>query len=98
MPGNIGYIRWDVFVDNIKEAQPIYEAAFKLMFNAKALIIDMRYNGGGNPETVNTMLSCFFDKKLPMNHIINYKHDTVKYYTDPNITDFKLKMPVYILT
>jgi hypothetical protein len=98
MPGNIGYIRWDVFVDNIKEARPVYEAAFKLMYNAKALIIDLRYNGGGNPETVNAMLSCFFDKKLPMNHIINYKHDTVKYYTDPNLTDFKLKMPVYILT
>lgn len=98
MPNNIGYVRWDGFVGNTKEAQPTYDAAFKFASNAKALIIDMRYNGGGSPETVNALLNYFFDKKLPMNHIIDHKHDTVKHYTNPSITTFKLNMPVYILT
>lgn len=98
MPGDIGYVRWDGFVGYTKEAQPIYDAAFRFVSNAKALIIDMRYNGGGSPETVNAMLNYFFDKKLPMNHIIDHKHDTVKHYSDPSVTAFKLNMPVYVLT
>lgn len=98
MPGNIGYVRWDGFVGHTKEAQPTYDAAFKFVSNTKAIIIDMRYNGGGSPETVNAILDYFFDKKLPMNHIIDHRHDTVKNYTDPAETTFKLNMPVYILT
>jgi hypothetical protein len=98
MPGNIGYLRWDGFVDCTKEAQPTYEAAFKFVSNAKALILDMRFNGGGSPETVNAMLNYFFNKKLPMNHIIDFKRDTVKHYVDPSLTSFKLNMPVYVLT
>jgi retinol-binding protein 3 len=98
MPGNIGYIRWDEFAEHTKEAQLTYEAAFKFASNTKALIIDMRYCRGGWPPTVNAMLNYFFDKKLSMNHIISYKHDTVKNYTDPTVTAFTLNMPVYILT
>lgn len=98
MPGNIAYLRWDGFVGFTEQAKPTYEAAFKFVSNAKALIIDMRYNGGGSPETVNAMLNYFFDRKLPMNHIIDYKRDTVKWYTNPSATAFKLSMPVYVLT
>jgi len=98
LPGNIGYVRWDGFVGWTREALPTYDAAFRFVSNSKALIIDMRYNGGGSPETVNAMLNYFFDKKLPMNHIIDHKGDTVKYYTNPAGTTFKLIMPVYVLT
>jgi C-terminal processing protease CtpA/Prc len=98
MAGDIGYIRWDMFVSCVDEVKPTYDAAFKFVNNTKGLIIDMRYNGGGSPETVNAMLNYFFDKKLPMNHIIDHNHDTTKHYTDPTVTSFKLKMPVYVLT
>ena len=33
-----------------------------------------------------------------MNHIINHMHDTVKNYSNPTVTTFKLNMPVYVLT
>ena len=95
---DIGYVRWDVFVGFTEEAKPIYDAAFRFVSNARAVIIDMRYNGGGSPEMVNALLNYFFDKKLPMNHIIDFKRDTVKHYTNPSATAFKLNMPVYILT
>ena len=95
---NIGYVRWDGFVGHVKEALPTYDAAFKFVSNAKALIIDMRYNGGGSPDMVGAALNYFFDKKLPMNHIIDHKHDTAMRYTDPTATNFKLTMPVYVLT
>lgn len=98
LPGNIGYLRWDGFVGPTMVAKPTFENAFQFVSNTNALIIDMRYNGGGSPETVNAMLNYFFDKKLPMNHIIDHKNDTVKHYTEPAATNFKLKMPVYVLT
>lgn len=98
LPGNIGYIRWDGFAGNLPEVTPIMDGAFRFVANTKALIIDMRYNGGGSPETVLAMENYFFDKKIPMTHIIDFKKDTLKQYTDPNKTTFKLKMPVYILT
>lgn len=98
LPGNIGYVRWDGFSEFTKEAQPVYDAAFRFVSNARALIIDMRYNGGGSPDMVNTLLNYFFDKRLPMNHIISHTRDTMKNYTDPKATSFKLTMPVYILT
>lgn len=96
--GNIGYVRWDGFVGFTEEARPIFDAAFKFVSNARALIIDMRYNGGGSPTTVNATLDYFFNKRLPMNHIIDYKLDTVKHYSNPSATAFKLNMPVYVLT
>lgn len=98
MQGNIGYIRWDEFAEHTKEAKNTYEAAFRFVSNTKALIIDMRYCRGGWPPTVNAFLNYFFEKRLPMNHIIDHNLDTIKYFTDPKATPFKLNMPVYVLT
>jgi hypothetical protein len=98
MPGNIGYVRWDGFEGYTEEARPTYESAFRFVSNTDALIIDMRYNGGGSPQTVNAMLNYFFNKRLPMNHIIDYRRDTIKNYTNPSTSPFILTMPVYILT
>ncbi len=97
LPGNIGYLRWDGFVGMVDEAAPIFKSAFKLVEHTNALIIDMRYNGGGSPDMVLHTQNYFFDKKAGMNHIFSRK-DTIKRYTDPSKTEFKLKMPVYILT
>lgn len=97
LPENIGYVRWDEF-NGMEEAIPTINAAFQFVANTKALIIDMRYNGGGWRDAVLTMQNYFFDKKLALNHSINFNNDTVKVYTDPAKTDFKLLMPVYILT
>lgn len=98
LPGNIGYLRWDAFDGDTEEAFKTFNAAFQFVANTKALIIDMRYNGGGSPETVLAMQNYFFNEKVPMNHIIDWKNDTIKRYTDPGKTDFKLRMPVYVLT
>jgi retinol-binding protein 3 len=97
LPGNIGFLRWDGFTGMVEEAAPTFKAAFKLVENTNALIIDMRYNGGGSPDMVLHTQNYFFDKKVPMNHIVTRK-DTAMRYTDPSKTEFKLKMPVYILT
>jgi hypothetical protein len=98
LSGNIGYVRWDGFVPLVDEAKPTLDAAFKFVSNCRALIIDMRYNGGGSPDMVLQIQNYFFDQKVTMNEIISRSNDTLKRFTDPSKTDFKLNMPVYILT
>ncbi len=98
LPGNIGYIRWDGFAGQVAEAAPTVAAAFLFTGNTDALIIDLRYNGGGSPDMVLHMQDYFFAERTHMNDIIQGGRDTLVRYTDPKRTDFKLNMPVYILS
>gem|GEM_PF-389790 len=98
LPGNIGYLRWDGFSWFIEEAKPTFNAAFQFVGNCKALIIDMRNNGGGSPQMVLQTASYFFEQKTRWNDIVDRNMDTVKGWTDPSVSNFKLNMPVYILT
>ncbi len=98
LPGNIGYLRWDVFCGLTDEALPTTNGALRFVSNCSALIIDMRNNGGGSPDMVVQLQSYFFKEKTPMNYTITRSNDTLKRCADPAKTDFKLSMPVYILT
>ena len=60
--GNVGYIDTTNFMDLNFAKKPI-AAAMQLVENTDALIIDMRYNGGGSPETVQFFCSYLFDEK-----------------------------------
>jgi hypothetical protein len=98
LQGNVGYLRFDWFCQFIDEAKPTLEAAARFVSNSKALIIDMRYNGGGFPEMVLQVQHYFFTEKTRMNDIIDSKNDTLQRWADPALTNFSLDMPVYILT
>ncbi|MCW3084179.1 MAG: hypothetical protein JWP12_1545 [Bacteroidetes bacterium] len=100
LPGNIGYIRFDGFTEFIEDAKPTLKASFQFVKYTKALIIDLRYNGGGDAEMSSQIESYFFSKKTRMNDIIDRFNDTTyEMYADPAKTDsFTLSMPVYILT
>lgn len=98
LQGNIGYLRLDRFYPFVDEGKPTLEGAFRFVSNCKALIIDMRYNGGGVPDMVLQTQSYFFTEKTRMNDIIDSKNDTIKRWADPTTTNFRLSMPVYILT
>jgi len=100
LPGNIGYLIFNVFVEFIEEAKPIIASAFGFLVNSDAIIIDLRENTGGEPEMVSQLESYFFKEKTPMNSIIQRANkDTTFYFADPAKTDgLTLSMPVYILT
>jgi hypothetical protein len=98
LPGNIGYLRWDVFSEFVDDGKPTVEAALRFVAGTSALIIDMRNNGGGSPDMVLQLQSYFFDHKTRMNDIIGRNNDTIKRWTDPATTDLRMHMPVYILT
>jgi len=53
LKGNIGYLSFNLFVDDIESVQPTIKAALTFLRNADALIIDLRDNMGGNPKMVS---------------------------------------------
>jgi hypothetical protein len=100
MNGNIGYIEVESFLGDVNIARPA-AAAFELVKDTDALIIDLRRNGGGSPEAVRILCSYLFgEKPVHLNSI---------YWRPTNeTTDFKtlekldgpryLNKPVYVLT
>ncbi|MGF7039215.1 S41 family peptidase [Mucilaginibacter lappiensis] len=100
LSGNVGYLQFNQFVADIKNAKPILAAAFTFLSNTKALIIDLRYNGGGDIDMVSQIESYFFKQKTHMNDVVNrLGNDTTLLYADPKKADgLTLSMPVYILT
>jgi C-terminal processing protease CtpA/Prc len=60
LPGNIGYVNLTWFY-RPGEARDAISAAMRMLRNADALIVDLRANGGGSPDTVALVASYFFD-------------------------------------
>jgi hypothetical protein len=100
LPGNVGYVKFNGFVDPTPEAKKTVTAAFRFVQYTKAVIIDLRENHGGSPEMVKQVLSYFFAERTRVNDIIvPDKLDTAKGWTDPTATEgVLLRMPVYVLT
>src|SRR5262245_16454473 len=62
LAGNIGYLRVDGFMDAEAAAGPA-AAAMSFLANTEALIIDVRYNGGGSPHGVALLCSYLFGEE-----------------------------------
>lgn len=77
LPFNIGYLDLRVFAP-AKEAAATLAAAMTLLAHTDSLIIDLRKNGGGDPETVTLLASYLLDKRTHMTDI---------YYREGNRTD-----------
>jgi len=100
LPGNVGYLPFNGFVDDIESAKPTICSALRFLANTCAIIIDVRENQGGSPDMVSQIESYFFREKTHMNDLINRSaKDTTVFYADPAKADsLNLAMPVYILT
>jgi retinol-binding protein 3 len=61
LPGNIGYFRLDGFMNPSVGKDPLL-ATMLFLQNTDALIIDLRYNGGGTPDMIRDLCSYFFDE------------------------------------
>ncbi len=98
--GNVGYLEIRTFYFGAGEVDSALAAAMNFLANTNALIIDVRRNGGGEPETVAAVCSYL----MPANTLIN------KFYWRPQNRwdEFRTKAvsgrhygttrPVYVLT
>jgi hypothetical protein len=62
LPGNVGYLEFDRFMDAAEIAGPA-AAAMTFLAHTDALILDLRQNGGGSPHGVAVVCSYFFGEE-----------------------------------
>lgn len=100
LPGNVGYLRLDGFMDHEAAAEPA-ASAMKFLTNTDALILDLRFNGGGSPKTVALVCSYFFgDKPVHLNNLYWRKGDrTEEFWTLKELAGPRyLDKDVFVLT
>jgi hypothetical protein len=68
LPGNVGYLKFDSF-RHARDAAPTVIAALNFLGHCDALIIDLRDNGGGEPNMVKLIMSYFFDEETHFNSL-----------------------------
>lgn len=97
--GNIGYLRFDGFTNTDLAGQTAI-AAMNFLGYVDALIIDLRYNGGGSPTMIQLLSSYLFDDSRHLNSFYIRDGDiTEQYWTQQYVSGPKLlDADVYVLT
>ncbi|WP_109641062.1 MULTISPECIES: S41 family peptidase [Lentzea] len=100
LKGNVGLLNLRLLHD-AEIATPAVTAAMNLIAHTDALIIDLRDNGGGDPNTVALICSYLFDERVHLNDIYNRPDDTTEqYWTLPHVPGprFGGEKPIFVLT
>ena len=98
LPDNIGYVNINMF-NMLCDSRDKLEGAMQFVKNTDALILDLRKCRGGSADSVNFLLSYFFDSKTPITLLKTYfrpRNKTVLSQTTR--TPFKYEKPIYALT
>jgi hypothetical protein len=100
LAGNVGYLALDGFVEAAAAERPA-AAALNFLADTDALIIDLRRNGGGEPEGVALLCSYFFaEKPVHLNSLYYRKGNrTEEYWTRKDLAGKRYTgKDVYVLT
>lgn len=99
LEGNVGYLDLSGF-HQLADAKKAIDAAMLLLATSDAIIIDVRKNGGGSPETVQYLCSYFFDNKLLLNSLYWRKGNrTDEFWTLEKVGGNKMPdTPLLVLT
>lgn len=99
LPGNIGLIDLQNFYES-DIAGPTAVAAMNLVSNCRALIIDLRENGGGDPSMIQLITSYFFDRPVHLNSFYSRLDDSIsQFWTQLQVEGPRLaQTPLYVLT
>ena len=99
LPGNVGYLEVRGFGPT-EFVGPAYAQAMALLSGSEAIIVDLRRNNGGRPESVAFLMSHFFPEgdTRHLNDIYDRPTNTTRqYWTDPSAGP-RFSGPVYVLT
>lgn len=99
LEGNIGLL--DIrFFPATEPARGTVTAALKVLENVDALIVDLRRNGGGNPDLIRYYCSHFFPPKTHLNSLFWRKGNrTEEFWTLDSVEGRRRPdLPVFILT
>ncbi|HUR79681.1 MAG TPA: S41 family peptidase [Thermoanaerobaculia bacterium] len=100
LQGNIGYIDIRGFMPP-EVGGETGAAAMTFVANADALIVDLRFNGGGEPSMIAYLTSYLFDEPTHLNDIwTRAGNSTEQWWTSATVKGHRFggKKPVYVLT
>lgn len=100
LPDNVGYLKFNVFADPELCGDKASEVMASLA-GVRALVIDLRNNGGGSPAMVAHVSSYLFSKRTHLNDIWERRTgETRHFHTNPDLPGAKIgdAVPVYVLT
>lgn len=100
LDGNVGYVRFDSF-EETELCGTTASAAMTFLAGTRALIIDLRENGGGKPEMVALVASYLFDRRTHLGDMWNrYASRTDESWTQDSVPGrrFGGAKLVYVLT
>lgn len=100
LPGNIGLVKLNGFSANPNARQPA-AAAMAFLGNCKAMIFDLRDNGGGSPEMIKFLQSYFFTENTHLNSFFDRNGEKVEEsWTLDEVPGkrFAKELPVFVLT
>jgi hypothetical protein len=99
LPGNVGYLRFDSFVSSNRSGATAV-AAMSFLANTDALIIDLRYNGGGSPSLIQLIYSYFFDEATHLNSFyVRETDEWEQFWTQSHVEGPKMTaVDLYVLT
>jgi hypothetical protein len=100
LAGNVGYLNITQF-ERLAQARDAISAAMRMLRHADALIVDLRGNGGGSPDTVASVASYFFDAPgvALFEIVLRSGEGGTKYRTETApLPERNGRRPVYLLT
>ena len=101
LPGNVGYLDLRQFAGGA-EAQQTAIAAMNFLGHVDALIVDLRRNGGGSPEMIQTLLTYLVaeDDRLNFNNFYEREGErNEQWWTSSYVPGSRLAgRPLYVLT
>jgi retinol-binding protein 3 len=100
LEGNVGYVKFNGFFD-VDACAATASAAMNFVAGSRALIFDLRENGGGQPAMVAYISSYLFSTKTHLNDLWERRTGrTQEYWTRDDVPGRKFggEKPVYVLT
>ncbi len=100
LEGNVGYLKFDGF-DDAELCAPTVAAAMTFLAGTRALIIDLRQNGGGSPDMVALVSSYLFDGRTHLNDLwTRSTNATEEFWTRDSVAGRRYGggKPVFVLT
>ena len=99
LDGNVGYVKFNMFADP-EICGPTVTAAIGFVANTRALIFDLRDNGGGDPRMVAFICSYLFSQRTHLNDLWTRRTNTTEEFWTTDVPGKKYgdTKPVYVLT
>lgn len=101
LPGNVGLLQFNGFMAPEGEVRDTAIAVMRRLAGVDALLVDLRNNGGGDPEMVALLSTQLFPKgqKVHLNDLYwRPSNTTQEFYTDPALAVPRITGPVYTVT